>query len=70
MGVDAVRKQAESKVLLIGLKPLGLEIAKNLVLSGLKQLTIVEKDKLEMIMMYVILHVGKMKSDLEEFAHA
>ena len=42
MGIDAVRKQAESKVLLLGLKPLGLEIAKNLTLSGLKQLSIVD----------------------------
>ena len=40
MGIDAVKKQAESKVLLLGLKPLGLEIAKNLTLSGLKQLSI------------------------------
>jgi molybdopterin/thiamine biosynthesis adenylyltransferase len=46
MGIEAVKKQSESKVLLIGLKSLGLEIAKNLVLSGLKQLTIVEKEKL------------------------
>lgn len=37
-----MKKQAESSVLLVGLKPLGLEIAKNLVLSGLKKLTILE----------------------------
>jgi molybdopterin/thiamine biosynthesis adenylyltransferase len=30
--------------LLLGLKPLGLEIAKNLILSGLAKLTIVEND--------------------------
>ena len=42
MGIEAVKKQAESSVLLIGFKPLGLEIAKNLVLSGLKKLTIVD----------------------------
>lgn len=40
MGIEAVKKQAESSVLLVGIKPLGLEIAKNLVLSGLKKLTI------------------------------
>lgn len=40
MGLQAVKKQAESSVLLIGLKSLGLETAKNLVLSGLKKLTI------------------------------
>lgn len=42
MGLEAVKKQAASSVLLVGLKPLGLEIAKNLVLSGLKRLTILE----------------------------
>lgn len=47
MGIEAVKKQAESSVLLIGLQPLGLEIAKNLVLSGLKKLTIVESSKSE-----------------------
>ncbi len=36
MGIEAVKKQAASKVILVGLKTLGLEIAKNLVLSGLK----------------------------------
>lgn len=46
MGIEAVKKQAESSVLLIGFKPLGLEIAKNLVLSGLKKLTIVDDSKL------------------------
>lgn len=45
MGIEAVKKQAESSVLLIGLTPLGLEIAKNLVLSGLKRLTIVDDSK-------------------------
>lgn len=44
MGIEAVRKQAQSKVVLVGLKVLGLEIAKNLVLSGLKELYIVEND--------------------------
>lgn len=44
MGLEAVKKQASSSVLLIGLKPLGLEIAKNLVLSGLKRLTILDED--------------------------
>lgn len=44
MGLQAVKKQAASSVLLVGLKPLGLEIAKNLVLSGLKRLTILDED--------------------------
>ena len=42
MGLEAVKKQSESQVVLIGLGTLGLEIAKNLVLSGLKRLTIVD----------------------------
>ena len=42
MGIQAVKKQSSSSVLLIGLGTLGLEIAKNLVLSGLQKLTIVE----------------------------
>ena len=48
MGIDAVKKQAESKVLLLGMKPLGLEIAKNLTLSGLKQLSIFDDRVLTM----------------------
>ena len=40
MGMDAVAKQANSKVFLMGLNSLGVEIAKNIVLSGVKQLTI------------------------------
>lgn len=42
MGLEAVKKQSSSNVLLLGLKSLGLEIAKNLILSGLQKLTIVE----------------------------
>lgn len=44
MGIDAVKKQAESQVLLVGLGAVGLEIAKNLVLSGLKRITIVDNE--------------------------
>lgn len=40
MGIEAVAKQAESKVFLHGLGPLGIEIAKNIVLSGCKELFI------------------------------
>jgi molybdopterin/thiamine biosynthesis adenylyltransferase len=38
MGIEAVAKQAESSVLLSGLGGLGVEIAKNLVLAGCKEL--------------------------------
>jgi molybdopterin/thiamine biosynthesis adenylyltransferase len=42
MGLDSVKRQFQSSVLLVGLSPLGIETAKNLVLSGLKKLTIVD----------------------------
>jgi molybdopterin/thiamine biosynthesis adenylyltransferase len=38
MGIEAVAKQAESRILLIGLGALGVEIAKNIVLAGCKEL--------------------------------
>ena len=40
MGMDAVKKQSNSSVFLSGLGPLGVEIAKNVILSGVKQFTI------------------------------
>ena len=39
MGLDAVNKQSNSSVFLSGLGPLGVEIAKNIVLSGVKRFT-------------------------------
>ena len=36
MGMDAVKKQSNSSVFLSGLGPLGVEIAKNVILSGVK----------------------------------
>ena len=47
MGLEAVKKQSESQVLLIGLGTVGLEIAKNLILSGLKRITIVDGEKIK-----------------------
>jgi len=44
MGIEAVAKQAESRILLIGLGPLGIEIAKNLVLAGCKELLLLDSD--------------------------
>ena len=38
MGIEAVAKQAESTILLSGLGGVGVEIAKNIVLAGCKQL--------------------------------
>lgn len=40
MGVDAVTKQAHARVLVFGLGGLGAEISKNIVLAGLKELTL------------------------------
>lgn len=45
--MDSVKKQSESTVMLVGLDTLGVEIAKNLVLSGLKKLVIYDKGKIE-----------------------
>jgi ubiquitin-activating enzyme E1 len=42
MGLDAVRAQAESEVLVLGAGALAAEIAKNIILSGIKRLTIRE----------------------------
>lgn len=40
MGIDAVAKQSKCSVFLSGIGSLGVEISKNLVMSGLKRLTI------------------------------
>jgi molybdopterin/thiamine biosynthesis adenylyltransferase len=45
MGIDAVAKQSKSSVFLSGLGPIGVEIAKNIVLSGVKRFTIHDERK-------------------------
>lgn len=45
MGMDAVKKQSDATVFLIGLDALGVEIAKNLVLTGVKKLYIYDKER-------------------------
>ena len=40
MGIEAVRLQSKSQVIIIGINNLGLEIAKNIVLSGIKKLVL------------------------------
>jgi molybdopterin/thiamine biosynthesis adenylyltransferase len=40
MGLEAVTKQANASVFLSGIGALGVEIAKNVVLSGVKRFTI------------------------------
>ncbi|KAL4488907.1 hypothetical protein ABPG72_005694 [Tetrahymena utriculariae] len=45
LGIDAVKKQANANVLLAGLNHVGVEIAKNIVLSGVKRFSIVDQEK-------------------------
>jgi len=45
MGIEAVAKQAEARVLLVNLGALGVEVAKNLVLAGCKELVILDNFK-------------------------
>ena len=45
MGIEAVAKQAESTILLSGLGGIGVEIAKNLVLAGCKELILHDKQE-------------------------
>ena len=40
VGLDAVKKQSESTIFIHGVNGLGIEIAKNIVLSGVKRLII------------------------------
>jgi hypothetical protein len=40
MGVEAVTKQSKASIVLLGLGALGVEIAKNIVLSGCRQLSV------------------------------
>jgi ubiquitin-activating enzyme E1 len=42
MGIEAVKKQAAARVAVVGLNALGLEVAKNIVLSGVNTLTLVD----------------------------
>ena len=47
MGREAVEKQANSSVMLVGLNAVGVEIAKNIVLSGVKRFTICDGKTVE-----------------------
>ena len=40
MGIDAVAKQSKAQVFISGVGPLGIEIAKNLILGGVKRITL------------------------------
>lgn len=45
MGVDAVAKQSKANVFLSGLNGLGVEIAKNVLLSGVKKFVLHDNHK-------------------------
>jgi molybdopterin/thiamine biosynthesis adenylyltransferase len=44
MGLEAVNKQSKASILLFGLSSLGMEIAKNIVLSGCKRFSVRDKE--------------------------
>lgn len=48
LGHDAMRKMGAANVLISGMKGLGVEIAKNVVLAGVKSVTIHDPDKVEL----------------------
>lgn len=45
MGIDAVAKQSKCSVFLSGMGSLGVEIAKNIILGGVKRFTIHDSEK-------------------------
>lgn len=40
MGLQAVSKQSKANILMFGLSPLGIQIGKNIVMSGCKKFTV------------------------------
>ena len=48
MGIDAVKKQANAQICLFGLNAVGVEIAKNIILSGVKRFTICDGKNVSM----------------------
>ncbi|KNE64348.1 ubiquitin-activating enzyme E1 [Allomyces macrogynus ATCC 38327] len=47
LGLDAMKKMATSNVLVIGMKGLGVEIAKNVILAGVKSVTIYDPEPVQ-----------------------
>ena len=47
LGIDTMKKISHLKILIIGLRGLGVEIAKNIIVSGPKSVTIFDKNKVE-----------------------
>ena len=48
MGIDAVSKQSKADILLLGLGPFGLEVIKNIVLSGCRKLTLCDDEDIKL----------------------
>ena len=44
MGIEAVSKQSKASIVLFGLGATGVEIAKNIILSGCKRISIVDEN--------------------------
>lgn len=44
MGIDAVSKQSKADIFIYGLSPFGLEVVKNIVLSGCRKLTLCDDE--------------------------
>lgn len=47
LGIDSMKKISQLKLLIIGLRGLGIEIAKNIIVSGPKSVTIFDPNKVE-----------------------
>ena len=47
LGIDSMKKISQLKLLIIGLRGLGVEIAKNIIVSGPKSVTIFDSNKVE-----------------------
>lgn len=48
MGIEAVKKQSKAKVAVIGMNNLGLEVSKNIILSGVNKIWLCDWEKLHM----------------------
>ena len=48
LGIDTMKKISHLKILIIGLRGLGIEIAKNIIVSGPQSVTIYDKNKVEL----------------------
>ena len=48
LGHEAMRKMGSSNILISGMKGLGVEVAKDVVLAGVKSVTIHDSDKVEL----------------------